>query len=154
MKNKENNTAVQPKTYLVYQDKYTTGYQVYDPTNENSHRPNKEDIIEQFEAEEGAGWYSMNALSIRLDEDDIEDSDYTIEDLYRMGCTELYNAVCEIHPNIGKEFADFDKNGSTFVECPKDFYVEAYDFNGEYVTMEVKFKFQVVNGEVVCERVK
>lgn len=154
MKRETKNTAVQPKTYQVYQDKYTTGYHIYDPSDENSIRPNKEDIIEQFEAEEGAEWYAYNTLTISIDEEDIEDSDYTTEDLDSIYGEELYNAVYEVVTDIEEQFDDLDENGGLFRECTEDYKVEAYDFNGETVTLEVKYKFQVVDGEVVYERVK
>ena len=150
MKNTE--TKNNPKTYVVYQDKYTAGYQIYDPSDD-SIRPNKEDIIEQFEAEEGAEWYAYDAFSIKISEEDIEDSDYTTEDLNGIYGEELYNAVYEVVTNIEKQFEDFDKCGG-LTECDEDYKVEAYDFNGETVIMEVKYKCQVVNGNVECKRVK
>ena len=151
MKNTE--TKNNPKTYVVYQHNRLPGYQIYDPTDEYSIRPNEEDIIEQFEAEEGAEWYGYITENIHLKSEDIEDEGYEVEDLYKMSSEELYNAVCEIHPDIEKEFADWE-NGAGINECDEDYQVEAYDFDGETVTMEVKYKCQVVNGTVEFERVK
>ena len=150
MKNTPKNN---PKTYLVYQHNSLPGYQIYDPSDD-SIRPNKEDIIELFEAEEGAEWYAYTEFSIKISEDDIEESDYTVEDLNGIYGEELYNAVYEVVNDIEEQFEDLDKNGGAFAECDEDYQVEAYDFNGETVIMEVKYKCQVVNGTVECKRVK
>lgn len=152
MKNKE-----EVKTYVVYQDKYSTGYGVYDPSYTESAKPSEFDIVDSFKAEVGAEWYGYITENIHIKKDDMEEAGYTLEDLENMSCTELYDAVYDILLDPEKEFSDWE-NGAGITECEEDKPNEAYDIEDDYdrvvVTVEVKYKFTMCDSEVKSERVK
>lgn len=152
------------KTYVVYQDLYVRGYGVYDPDPANddqfNSKPNEFDVVEQFEAEEGAEWFGYLTESIDIKKKWIENEGYTVEQLEKMSktdSTELYNAVYKCLPDPEKEFSDWE-NGANIIECDEDKPNEAYDVirDGDWVevTVDVKYKFTMSNGEVKYERVK
>lgn len=150
------------KTYVVYQDQYGRGYEVYDPDPANddqfNSKPNEFDVVEKFEAEEGAEWYGYLDESINIKKEWIEDEGYSVEQLKKMSRTELYNAVYKCLPDPEKEFSDWE-NGACIIECDGDKPNEAYDFEHNYddwflVIVDVKYKFTMSNGEVKSERVK
>lgn len=148
------------KKYVVYQDKYGSygyGYGVYDPSDPESSKPNKFDVVEQFEAEEGAEWFGYDVLTIHIDKEDIEKNGYTVEQLQKMFGNGLYKAVYACLPDPEKEFSDWEKGGC-IIECDEDKVVEAYDLDDEgdcvVVYVEVKYKFTLSNGEVKFERIK
>lgn len=147
MKSEENET---PKTYVVYQDKYGTGYKVYDPSL--SRGPSEFDIVESFEAEVGAVWFGCESAIISLDKDDIEEAGYTLEDLDNMSNTELYKAVCKIHQDIWLAFC----SEGLIEECA-DGPSEAYNLedNGDdYVEVTVLWKHKYIMGEGEVEEVE
>ena len=145
------------KTYVVYQDKYVTGYGVYDPSDTESTKPSEFDIVDSFKAEAGAEWYGYITETIHIKKEDIEDNGYTVEQLENMSGTELYDAVYDILPDPEKEFSDWE-NGALINECDEDKPNEAYDIedDGEWVvvTVDVKYRFTMCDGEVKFERVK
>lgn len=145
------------KTYVVYQDKYVTGYGVYDPSDPEGHNPSEFDIAESFNAEEGAEWFGYLNETIHIKKDDMEEAGYTVEDLENMSKTELYDAVYDILSDPEKEFSDWE-NGSLIIECDEDKPNEAYDIEDDddwvVVTVDVKYKFTMCDGEVESERVK
>lgn len=145
------------KTYTVYQDNYTTGYKVYDPADECSHKPSDTDIAESFTAEEGAEWFGCLNETIHIEKDDMEEAGYTVEQLDDMSETELYDAVYDILTDPEKEFSDWE-NGALINECDEDKPNEAYDIEDVddevVVTVVVKYKFTMCDGEVKSERVK
>lgn len=145
------------KKYVVYQDKYVTGYKVYDPSDPESSKPNEFDVVEQFDVEEDAKWFGYLNETIKIKKEDIEYEGYTVEQLEKMSTTELYNAVFECLPDPEKEFSDWG-NGANIIECDEDKKNEAYDVidDGDWVvvTVDVKYKFTMWDGEVKSERVK
>lgn len=155
MKEEKNN-----KTYVVYQDRFVPGYGVYDPDPANddqfNSKPNKFDVVEQFEAEEGAEWFGYLIESIHIKKEWIEDKGYTVEQLEKMSGTELYKAVYECLLDPEEEFSDWE-NGAGIIECDEDKPNEAYDVWDEddwvVVTVDVKYKFTMLDGEVKVERI-
>lgn len=137
-----------PKTYVVYQDRYGN-YEVYDPSD--NYRPNE--FVKSFEAEVGAEWFCGEHITISLDKDDIEEAGYTLEDLDNMSSTELYKAVCKIHPDICSVF----EGASGPVEECTDNIDEAYgleDNGDDYVVVTLINKVKCKMGEGIVEIVE
>ena len=146
---------IEKKTYTVYQTNYSTGYGVYEEDKPNQMIPQEMDILEQFEAEEGAEWFGYTVESLSLTNDDIEDDGYTIEQIMGMCGKERYDVLVDIISE--KELYDME-NGGLITECEEDKECEAYDVyeegDGIDFTMEVKFRFTMEGGGVKFELVK
>lgn len=139
------------KTYIVFQDKYNKYYGVTDVEDFNEDNP---DIMEYFEAEDGAEWYGTVVESLRLRADDIDDFD--LDDIKCMCDEQLMSVFRDYLPE--EDFYDFEENGAGITECEED-YIPSYnkgyerdvDHEGVSITAEIKFKFILDGGEVKSE---
>lgn len=142
------------KTYVVYQDRYSYFYNVYDPSDGNDTMPDESDITDRFEAHDGYMWTGYADMTFRIDEDTLEDTGFTIESLKNLDSDRLNYIVMHIFG--GNDFYDFEEaSGITDSDTKMTgAYVNGEDEDGIVVVAQVNYCFWLQNGEVKCSVIK